>query len=72
MFTSYIIYFGFIFLVCKFEKEKKIFFKKKTILNFWTQKGYFQSKKEKKNENHHRILHIQINLGSKLGPNKQL
>ena len=36
-----------------------------TLLNFWiklTQKGYFRSKK---NENYHRILHIQINLDSK-------
>ena len=38
---------------------------KMTLLNFWiklTQKGYFRSKK---NENYHRILHIQINLDSK-------
>ena len=36
-----------------------------TLLNFWiklTQKEYFGTKK---NENYHRILHIQINLGSK-------
>ena len=36
-----------------------------TVLNFWiklTQKGYFRTKK---NENYHRILHIQINLDSK-------
>ena len=36
-----------------------------TLLNFWiklTQKGYFRTKK---NENYHRILHIQINLDSK-------
>ena len=34
-------------------------------MNFWikfTRKGYFQTKK---NENYHRILHIQINLDSK-------
>ena len=34
---------------------------KLTLLNFWielTQKGYFRTKKE---ENYHRILHIQIN-----------
>ena len=39
---------------------------KPTLLNFWaklTQKEYFQSKK---NENHHRILHIPINPGSKV------
>ena len=38
---------------------------KMTLLNFWiklTQKGYFRTKK---NENYHRILHIQINLDSK-------
>ena len=29
VFTSYIVYFGFIFLVCKFEKEKKVFKKKR-------------------------------------------
>ena len=29
VFTSYIVYVGFIFLVCKFEKEKKILKKKK-------------------------------------------
>ena len=36
-----------------------------TVLNFWiklTQKGYFRTKK---NENYHRILHVQINLDSK-------
>ena len=36
-----------------------------TLLNFWiklTQKGYFRTKK---NENYHRILHVQINLDSK-------
>ena len=39
---------------------------KLTLLSFWTkltQKGYFRY--EKKNENHHQILHIRINLGSK-------
>ena len=38
---------------------------KMTFFNFWiklTQKGYFRTKK---NENYHRILHIQINLDSK-------
>ena len=38
---------------------------KLTLLNFWiklTQKGHFLTKK---NENYHRILHIQINLDSK-------
>ena len=38
---------------------------KMTVSNFWiklTQKGYFRTKK---NENSHRILHIQINLDSK-------
>ena len=37
---------------------------KQIILKFWTkltEKGYFQSKKEK-NEKHHRFLHIRINL----------
>ena len=37
---------------------------KLTLLNFWIklmQKGYFRTKK---NENHHRILHIQIHLDS--------
>ena len=41
---------------------------KLTLLNFWiklTQKGYFQTKKKKKNENYHRILHSQINQDSK-------
>ena len=36
------------------------------ISSFWiklTQKGYFQTKKKKKN--YHRIIHIQINLDSK-------
>ena len=31
VFTSYIVYVGFIFLVCKFEKEKKILKKKKKV-----------------------------------------
>ena len=38
---------------------------KMTFFNFWiklTQKGYFRTKK---NENYHRILHIQISLDSK-------
>ena len=37
---------------------------KVTLLNFWiklTQKGYFRTKKD---ENYHRILHIQINVDS--------
>ena len=41
---------------------------KLTILNFWTkltQKGYFHSKKEEKNENHHQVLHIGNSLRSK-------
>ena len=39
---------------------------KLTLLDFWlklTQKEYLQTKKK---ENYHRILHIQINLDSKL------
>ena len=32
---------------------------KLTILDFWT-KMYFRSKKGKKNENHHRILHFEL------------
>ena len=38
-----------------------------TIINYWNksaQKGYFQSEKEKKNENHRRILYIGIKLVS--------
>ena len=31
MFTSYIVHLGFIFLVCKFKKEKNIFKKKKVL-----------------------------------------
>ena len=50
--------------------EKRMFWvEKKSVLKrlliFWiklTQKGYFRTKK---NENYHRILHIQINLDSK-------
>ena len=44
------------------------FHHKLEILNFWTkltQKGYFQSKNEKKKENHYQILHIRISLGAK-------
>ena len=43
-------------------------------MNFWTkltQKRYFRSKKEKK-ENHHRILHIWISLGSKVQPQQTI
>ena len=46
-------------------KSRTKFCFKMTLLNFWiklTQKGYFRTKK---NENYHRILHIQINLDSK-------
>ena len=39
MFISYIEYFGFIFLVCKFEKEKKILKKKIVIELLSAQNG---------------------------------
>ena len=40
VFTSYIVYVGFIFLVCKFEKEKKIL-KKKRKCTREDQKSFF-------------------------------
>ena len=41
VFTSYIVYVGFIFLVCKFEKEKKILKKKKRKFTREDQKSFF-------------------------------